>query len=76
MAEGDVFINDEKTPIPFPIDPETIIFNCEKLVIKPNEIITEWPDGFPVVFDKYKRLVFTNGRKRVTYSRLRVEDVE
>jgi len=75
MAEGDIFIDDDKMSILLPNDPDVITFNCNKLIVKPNEVNTDWPDGFPIEFDKYQRLVFTDGKTRVTYSRLRIEEV-
>lgn len=77
MAEGDIFLNDKKfSDLGIPLNnPDVIIFNCQKLIIEPNEIITDWPDGFPVAFDKFQRLVFTDGKKRVTYSRLLTENI-
>ena len=76
MAKGDVYgFDDEKFINLLPAEPDVITFNCQKAIIKPNEVITEWPDGFPIEFDKYQRLVFTDGKTRVTYSKLRVEKV-
>ena len=75
MANGDIFINDSKIDVLLPSEPDVIIFKCKKLIIQPNEIHTDWPDGFPIEFDKYQRMVFTDGKTRVTYSRLRTEDI-
>lgn len=75
MGKGDIFINDSKIDVTLPEEPDVIIFNCKKLIIKPQEVHTDWPDGFPIEFDKYQRLVFTDGKVRVTYSRIRTEEI-
>ena len=76
MAEGDVFINGKKSEFDFTIpDPDVITFECQKVILKPKEVITDWPDGMPLPFAEYQRLVFTDGKTRVTYSKIRVEKI-
>lgn len=74
MAEGDVYINDKKINLKVE-DPDAVIFWCSRVVLKPKEAITEWDDGMPIDFEEFQRLVFTDGKKRVTYSKIRVEEV-
>ena len=47
-----------------------LTFNCRKLIINPNEVLTQWPEGFPVDFTQTKRLIFDDGKKKVVYTRL------
>lgn len=58
------------------LDSNEVAFYCKRAMVKPNEVLTEWPNGFPLNFSEIHKLVFIDGKKQVTYSKIREERVE
>ena len=55
-------------------EPQTIEFNCEKAILKPNEIMMDWGEGMPIDFDIFETMTFKSKKRTVTFKKVSVEE--
>lgn len=76
-TSGDLKFDNSTIEKAFPVelpDSETITFECERVILNPNEVLVDYPDGLPLDFEKFKTLVFNSKEKKVTYKLVNVEE--
>jgi len=52
------------------VQPKTIEFECDKVVVKDRSLETKWGTGVPLNFEEYDTLVFSGNGKKYTYKKV------
>jgi len=58
MSSSNTFSSNNSFVLSVPEGLRTLTFECEKAVIKPREILTEWPEGLEINFDETDKIIF------------------